>query len=259
MSEQETKIEEEVTPEETPKEEVKDDNWDRERQKVDQLTANVTKIATEKAELATQLAEQAEQSKAMLEKVKGLEEQLSSAKIEQQKETEDLDPDMYDAKLIKKIEKLNTNIATTQQQLEESNKQVKTLLEAKAKQEAEAEAKAEEKRRAEAKEQILSVLDDKFGAKYRNEALKLAQAELDETGKKPEDKFGVYLLLEKHYSALAKGDSGGTTKIVSTPVDTGGGGVVFKEGDIEEGSRKDVLKQVMSKYKDKPFSMPSAG
>jgi chromosome segregation ATPase len=241
-------------PEETVVPEEKEDSWDKERQRVDQLAANVTKMASDKAELASQLSAMTERSQEMLNKVSELEAQLSTAQIARDKESDNLDEDMYDDKLIKKISKFETEISNTKKLLEDSNKQVKELMDAKAKWEQDAADEAEAARKAARKEKILSDLDKEFGPKYRNEALKLAQAEVDQNGKAPEGEYEVARLLRKHYRELSKPSDKKT--FPSVTVDTGDGGVVFNDGDIEEGSRDEVLASIASKIKGKPFTMP---
>jgi len=233
-----------------------DDNWDKDRQKLDQLSANVTKLAQEKSEVASALSTMTQRSQEMLEKVQNLESQLSTAQTQRQTETEALDTDMYDDKLIKKISSFEAEIANTKKLLADSNVQVKSLLDAKASYEADVETKAENTRKAEAKEEILKDLDEEFSPKFRNEALRLAQEEVDASGIAPEGKYGVHKLLRKHYKQLSAEPP--TTKTYpSVTVDTGDGGVVFNEGDIQEGSRDEVAKQIFSKLKGKPFTMPS--
>lgn len=248
-------------PDEEKQEEVQTeqtDAWDKDRQKLDQLTANVTKIAGEKAELANQLTEMSQRSQDMQDTVTRLEQQLSNAQVARQVESESLDSDMYDEKLIQKISKFETEIANTKKLLSESNAQIQELNAAKTKFEQDAANEREETRKAARKEEILGGLDKDYGAKFRNEALKLAQEEVNQTGVAPDGDLAVYKLLEKHYKALKESDKPGSTKRFSpVQVDTGDGGVVFAEGEIEEGSRDDVMKSIRAKYKGRPFTMPS--
>ena len=93
----------------------------------------------------------------------------------------------------------------------------------------------ESARRTARKERILSKLDETYGAKYRNEALKLAQEAANEDGKAPDGELDVYLLLDKKYSELKDKDK---TSEKDIPIDNGSGGVTFKEGDVKEGKSK---------------------
>ncbi len=247
--------EEEKVSQEEVKEEVKDEGWDKDKQRLDQLQANVSKLASDRSELTEQLTVITEQSRGLIDKVQSLEQQLANKQEQQVAVDDSLDPDMYDDKLIKTISGLKSQIDDTKTQLQESNETVKSLLDAKNQYEADQEAKSTAQRKSDAKEKILSSLDDKYGAKYRNEALRLSQLSVDESGKAPDDALGVYLLLEGHYLALSRNTSSGETS-PSVSVDTGEGGVVFNEGDIPEGSRKEVLKNVMAKFKGKSFTMP---
>ncbi len=241
--------EEKVAPEET-----KTDDWDKERQRLDQLSANVTKIASEKAEIAGQLTAMTERSQEMQDTVARLEKQLSSAQTAQNQDIEGLDPDMYDDALIKKVSGFEAEIANTKKLLTESNAQIKSLVEAKDRYETDAASKVESARKADRKEKILSDLDGEYGAKYRNEALKLAQEEVDRDGKAPDGEYEVAQLLRKHYKELSKPTGG--KSFSSVAVDTGDSGVAFNEGDIEEGSRNEVLDSIRNKIKGKSFTMP---
>lgn len=237
----------EVTPEQT-------DSWDKGRQEVDQLKANVTKLSADKAEVASQLTAMAERSQQMQDTVEQLQQQLSTAQVAQT-QSESLDSDMYDEKLIQKISKLESAIDNANKSAAESNAKIKELDDAKTQFETNAANDREETRKAARKEQILGDLDKDYGAKFRNEALKLAQEEVNQTGNAPDGDLAVHKLLEKHYKALSA--KPGTTKSFSpVQVDTGDGGVAFSEDEIQEGSRDEVMAQIRAKYKDKPFSMP---
>ncbi len=234
---------------------VPEQDWDKDRQKLDQLSANVTKIASEKAELATQLTEMSQRSQDMQSTVSRLEEQLSTAQVARQAETDSLDSDLYDDKLIKKISGFEAEIANTKKALIESTTQIKELQDAKSQFEQNAKTEQEATRKAERKEMILTDLDKEFGSKFRNEALKLAQEEVTQSGVAPDGEYAVHMLLRKHYTTLSA--TPGTTKNFSpVQVDTGDGGVVFNEGEIKDGSRSEVLAEIASKFKGKPFTMP---
>lgn len=243
-----------MSDEEEKKEVVQEQDWDKDRQRVDQLTANVTKLANDKAEVDSQLTEMAERAKETQETVARLSEQLANAKATQTVD-ESLDADLYDDKLIKKISGFEVEINNTKKLLVESNAQIKELQDAKTQFEENAENERETARKADRKELILTDLDKEFGSKFRNEALQLAQEEVDQSGKAPDGEYAVHMLLRKHYKQLSSTTD--TTKNFSpVQVDTGDGGVAFTEGEIEEGSRDDVMTQLRSKFKDKPFTMP---
>lgn len=235
--------------------EDKTDGWDKDRQRVDQLQANVSKIASEKAEVDSQLSEMAERARETQETVARLSEQLANAKATQSVD-ESLDSDLYDDKLIKKINALEIAVANAEKSRGEDRTQIKELQDAKAQFEENAENELEVTRKADRKELILTDLDKEFGSKFRNEALKLAQDEVDQTGKAPDGEYAVHMLLRKHYTQLSLTPN--TTKTFSSvQVDTGDGGVAFNEGEIEEGSRDDVMAQIRAKYKGKSFTMPT--
>jgi len=239
----------EVTQEQT-------DGWDKDRQRLDQLSANVTKIAGEKAELTNQLTEMSQRSKDMQDTVARLETQLTNAQATQT-QSDSLDADMYDEKLIQKISKFESEISNTKKLLAESNAQIKELADARSRYEQEAAKTLEDNRKAARKELILTDLDTEFGAKFRNEALKLAQDEVNATGIAPSGDYAVAQLLRKHYKALSADPTHVTKVRSSVPADNGEGGVIFAEGEIKEGSRNDVMASIRAKYKDRPFTMPT--
>jgi len=230
------------------------EQWDKDRQKIDQLSANVSKLASEKADVANQLNTMLERSQETQATVARLTEQLASAQS-QQTSNDVLDADMYDEKLIKKISGLEAKLANAEKIMSESNSHIKELQTAKTQFETNAANEREAARKAERKELILTDLDREFGAKFRNEALKLAQAEVEQTGVAPDGEYAVQKLLRKHYRALCQTPST-VPKPSSIPVDTGDGGVAFVEGEIKEGSRDEVMAQIRSKYNGRPFTMP---
>ncbi len=244
---------EETSKQETAKEDKAKAGWDKERQRVDQLQANVRKLADEKQGLAEQLSTMSKQSSGLADKITALESKL--AEKQEIKEQVDLDPDLYDPKLIKTINLLKSELASAKSAMTESNKKIDELSQAKEQIEAERLLEREQKRRDEIQEKILSDLDADFGAKFRNEAMKMAQKEVDETGKPPVGEFAVYHLLKKYYKEAAS-KAPKKTDTTKVRVDTGSGGVSFNDGEVKEGSRKDVLNQLRSKIKGKGFTMP---
>lgn len=251
----EEKTAEELAAEQKTADEAKQQEWDKERQKVDQLTANVTKMAEEKTAMSDQLTGLTEQNQSLVDKLDSLESKLVQKQTEGDKVK--LDSELVDPNVIKAIENIQEELSETKQQLNDSNTKITDLVATKKKYEDQQVTDAELERKTVSKERILSSLDKRYGAKYRNEALNLAQKDVDEVGKPPEDVLGVYLLLEPHYIELAKNDKPAKTK-ETVPVDDGAGGVVFDDSKPQEGTRKDLLKGVREfiKKKGKSFTMP---
>ncbi len=250
MPEQEEKKEEQQEQKEESKE------WDKERQRVDQLQANITKLADEKTEMSGQLTTLTEQNQGLAEKFDELKAQLVEKQAEQQEV--ELDSDLVDPNVIKAIDGIKGELSDTKKQLENSNKQIEDLIAVKTQYEVDQQAKAEDERKAGRKEKILSKLDERYGAKFRNEAMKLAQADVDKEGKPPDGELEVFLLLDKHYNQLSKDAVSGKTK-TTVPVDNGSGGVVFGEDVVKEGTREEVLKSMKSWFKKKGdnFTLPT--
>lgn len=240
------------------------ENWDKDKQRADQAEANVKKLAEDKAELSSkldaateQLTTVQEQSESLGATVEQLESQLKAAKAEKA-EQDELDPDLHDPGLIKKINSLETQLTNDKALFEDAQKQIKQLSDKAVQYEADRKKEQEDAARAERKEDILTKLDERYNPKFRNEAVKLAQEEVDKDGKAPKGELGAYLLLEKHYKQLSeKALKDEAEKETTVPADPGTGGIGFKEGEIKEGSLREVAKQVKAKYKGKGFTLPT--
>lgn len=217
-------------------EEQKQEDWDKQRQELDQVKANQEKIQAERDTLAGQL-EQMQTSQAELQ------EQLEAAKqTKAQQEDDGLDGTLVDPAVVKTIRKLTGELKEVReksQSLEEKAKQYEA-------QEAEVQAK---KVKEKAIESVLSPLDKKHGAKYRSAAQKLAN-ELIEKGEEqvPADAIASYLLMEKCYSKLANEEKAKKEKPVST--DTGLGGTAWYNDDkLRQGTLEDVAAEMKKENK----------
>lgn len=258
--------EEPKEPEQKEEKNEQKPDWDKTKQEIDQYKANVDKLAEEKRGLteqvqaqAAQLDEAKEQRATTTEKLESIEKQLAD-KAEQAKgdDIDNLDPDLNDPILIKAIKTLRDKQTVLEKQQEEKDKKI-VELEAKDKAYEEKEQKqAKDDAKAKAKESILSQLDEEYGPKFRNEAVKMLQAAVDKGEVDvPQSEFVAYLALKKYYKELSDAAPKETTK--KTPaIDTGGGGVNFKEGDVKEGTLEEVAAQIRDKYRGKGFTLPPA-
>jgi len=238
---------EQKTEEETKKEEKQD--WDKERQRIEQAEANVRKLTDERDGLNTQLssvtedlASAKEQQTETTDRLAKLEEQIKE-KAEQTEgdDIDNLDPDLNDPKLIKAVQGLRVKQLALEKQLSEKDKSIDDLQKARDALETNQKKQDEESDQAQRREKILTGLDGEFGEKFRNDAIKLANKKVKEEGESPRGELDTYLLIRKCYEEVAKKAPGDTTTKETVPVDTGLGGVTFKEGDVKDGYNEDVL------------------
>jgi DNA repair exonuclease SbcCD ATPase subunit len=239
--------------------------WDKEKQRADQAQANVDKLVGERAQFTEQLESVSgelvaakEQQAETVERLAKIEESLTTkAKAEEIDDIDNIDPDLVDPNVIKVIKGFKTEIADLNEKLKGNNEVISDLQKTKTQYEEDRKQSEEDTARDARKEKILKKCDDEFGVKYRNEAVKLAKKKVAETGEAPKDAVDAYSLLRDCYKEIAKkgSDSGETKKGVR--VDTGAGGVVFKEGDIKEGYNEDVMPQIKEKIKSGGFEMPT--
>jgi len=257
MAEEPEKIEGEKDKERAQEKET----WDKTKQELDQYKASVEKLSDEKSELQEQVAgleaaiEQERQETAS--KLASIEQKLTEkAKEEKIDDIENIDPDLVDANVIKVLKALKAEKELVQGELAEHKEALKTLHEAKEQYEADRQKSQEDARREHLKEAMLSKLDKKYGSKFRNDAVALANKKVKQSGEAPEGDFNIYCFIEQCYEELAGKTPAETPKKEKVAVDSGQSGVTFKQGEIKEGPLEDVLKDVMAKYKGKGFSMP---
>ncbi len=231
--------------EEELKAEQRQAEWDKQRQEAEQAQANYEKAAAARDELAGEL-------ETTNVKVAELEEQLKEAKREKA-ETDKLDPDLVDRSVITNIEKIQSELNSTKEEL--------GSLKKKAAQYEQVELEREKQKLIESnKERVLKPLDEEFGAKYRNEAVKLAQEHCDKQGKPFADAIEARDFFRKTYKTLKdKDESSKKDEKESVRTDTGEGGLSFNEGEIKEGSIEDVWSQIKKKQGNRPFTMPTTG
>jgi len=230
-----TEVEEKKTEEEVKKTEpVKDEKWDEMRQQVDQAES-VARKAREEAETLSAAYTEAQ---AEIEKLKTANAERQRDIDVKKSELDQMDPDLVDKNVIKNLERM-------QQRLDKSEKRAEQL-ELKAKAYEEAETKRNEKvRKAETREKILKPLDTEFGAKFRNEALKMAD-DLVDSGKEkqPTDPIEAMILLRKCYQQVSD------KKKPSVATDSGASGVSHQPAKRKTGSLDDVFDDML---KDKSW------
>ncbi len=238
MSDEETKVEE-------PKPEETKEQWDKERQQADQERATVVKkLSQSQATLEAELAATKEGIASLTSKLDSL---LNKADVKKS-QIDTLDPDIHGADMVAAIQSLKAELDAERSSKAELQTWIQSQKQEQARKKADAEKEA-------LKDEILTDLDDQFGAKYRNEAIELANAEVAETGKAPVTQMQARKLLAKHYKALRDKDSEAEKKKTSRQ-DTLGGTLGIMSDDLEEGSMDDVMASMKKKGVFTTLDMP---
>jgi len=237
------------------------EGWDKAKQELDQYKANVDKLTDQKGELQEQVSELQtvieQERETTAEKLAGIEKQLAEkAKEEKVDDIDNLDPDFVDANVIKVLKSLKAQQKDLEGQLAEKDQDIAKLQKAKEEYEADRVKAQEDARRSDLKEVMLSDLDKEFGAKFRNDAVALANKKVKDSGKAPEGDFFIYKFIRDCYKEIAENAPKEAPKKEPVSVDSGASGVTFKEGEIKEGSIDEVFPHIAAKYKGKGFSMP---
>ena len=224
--------------------------WDKERQRADQEAANArrARAAAEDAyaKLATRELEFDEAKKELGE---------LKAKLTSTAELGELDPDTVDLGVIKHINRLQKRLDDAEKNLDGQK--------AKIVQYEKLEAGRESSRYKEQMiEKILTPLDKKYGAKYRNAAKKMAD-DLVNSGeeKVPTDALDARDLLEDCYIKVSGQDKETSSKKTSSvKTDTGEGNMAVDFDGIGEGKLEDVWEKMKTKINKKGgLKFPSVG
>lgn len=234
MSDEQLNDVKEQPEKEAPAEDKKQDaQWDKERQKVDQAVASVQKLSTKLESVETEKGQ-------LAERLEALEQKLAEQKKEDGLALEKVDEDLVGHSVSKNFEVLSAKYEQTAKKL--------AALEAK--------AEALEKQRKDDKEaqqkqktidRIHKPLDKKYGAKFRNEAQKLAEKKIAE-GKAEHpggDALAVRDLLEECYKELH--DQEKAAEKPSPGTDTGEGGLPWEREGVKTGSLDEVFDDIAKK------------
>jgi chromosome segregation ATPase len=228
MSDEEVKDQQ---AEEQTKEEEKPD-WDKAKQRTDQLEANVRKL--------TAAREEAEEEKqTLMDKLAEIQTAITQQQEKSKTDLEAVDDALVDPKVARNFQKLADQNKDALGQLAELNKKIKAYEEERTQhQQAEQHKKNVEK--------ILKPLDGMYGEKYRTKAREMADKMVnDEEVPVPADALEAFLLLEKCYKIVKAKDEAATEK--KTPTDSGFGGVPFSDSNASTGTRESVLADIRKK------------
>ena len=205
------------------------EQWDKQKQETQQAEANYQKAVEEKQAVVAENAAIAEQLEANQSKVNELQ-----AKVDAQKDAKtdpDFDPDMVDKNVIKELLQARADRKELQKEL----KQLKGMAETYEQKEQKREAKTVEDI---AVNKMCGVLDEEFGAQFRNDAIALATKLVKEGKEQPvSDGIDAVHLMRKCYKQLSEA----TKAEKSVPTDTGGGGTVIPGTPGKTGTTAEVL------------------
>ena len=211
--------------------EEKNEDWDKDRQRLDQADANIKKLSQEREQLTTDL-------ESTRNEVKELKQQITA-----KQEEAELDPDSADIpEIIKELKALKGKLSKAETELKEHREIAKQY---KKKEEV---AAAETARKATI-EKILKPLDKKYGARFRNEAEALAEKKIKD-GKvdTPADALDARDLLESCYIELSEKEKKEKEKEKpSVQTDTGTGGLALLQDEKKHGTVAEV-RQDMAKH-----------
>lgn len=211
-------------------------DWDKDRQKAEQDRANLSKqLSKVQTDLAADLA-------ATKQTIAELRDQLNSAATKADVNISDidkLDPEVHGADLVHSLKTLKAELEAERKNRQDLQKWIDEQKQRDAVQRVQAEKEA-------LKDEILSDLDEQFGAKYRNEAIELANQEVAETGKAPATQMQARKLLAKYYKSLKDKDSQSDRRKTSRQ-DNLGGTVGVKSYDGEEGDFDSVVASMKKK------------
>jgi len=242
MSDEE-KVNEEVRTEEKPA-------YDKEKQQIEQDRASLAKqLAKTQRELTAEVTSSKEAIASIQSK---LDAALNRAPGNTTEDTK-LDPDIHGHELVDTIKSLKA-------ELKKAGKD-RAILQAHVESEKQAKANAEVKAAQEqAKEEVLEDLDEQFGAKYRNDAIAMANKELEETGADPPvSQMQAKKLLGKFYRKLKKQDDESAASKKTVRQDNLTGSISFGDDDIESGSLADVAAAMKKKGVFASMSLPGDG
>lgn len=225
---------EEKKQEETP-EQKEDEKWSKEKQRADQAEASYRKLSVERDDVYSQLTERDD-------KITSLEKKMADLAESKDIPVEDLlDPDLVDPKTIKTVSSMARQIKEQKKAIDKLTK----LADDFQKQSKDRDAKTA---REETIEKILKPLDEEFGAKFRNQARKLADKLVDEgKEKQPADVIDAMIYMRKCYKTVVKEAEEKEAKKKPVQTDSGSATVAFDGIAPKSGSRREILADIKKK------------
>ena len=218
--------------------------WDKERQRADQAEANFRREQRSRQEIA-------EQARNLDEKVKVYESQLEKLAKANEVNVDDIDSEFVDPKV-------KLALKTLQNKIDSVNKKADDLEKTKQRYEQNEREARQNELREQSKTEILSDIESDYPAKFRNDAIKLANDEVangkfgkDAEGNplSPPDSYSAAKLLRQQYKKLADSDK---TPRKTVAADSGkGGSVAGESSEAKKTTFGSVVKEWKLKLKGK--------
>jgi vacuolar-type H+-ATPase subunit I/STV1 len=221
----------ETKAETKPAEQTSAENrWDSERQRADQAEANFRKLQREQSEKEAKLDAAIKQSEAL------------QAKLDEIAKANDIDLDsmdtaLVDASVLKVLKATKDRVDAANRRVSELEKVAKGYEEQKVKDQI---ATQQEQ----AKQEILADIEAEFPAKFRNEAIKMADKICADRGYSPSDRYEASKLLRSCYKRLSE------TKPSPKPATTDTGtktATASPKEEVKPGSLREVMAQMRKK------------
>ena len=218
---------------ERTKEQVKEETKEQNTETVDtQSTDEAAKAFAEQLEAAQ------EEKQTLADEIKALRADFKEQHDKSKSALEPIDDALVDPKVIRNLEKLNTQYKEVTAKLKQQEEIIGQY-----------QAKEQERARAEqikrVTEEILTPLDGIYGAKYRAAAIALADKKVkDGNIEAPADPLKGYLLMEKCYKELKAKDDTAASEKKNTATDSGFGGVAFDDAKVTTGDRLSILEDI---------------
>jgi len=234
-----------VTPQEESPETPTEENWDKARQAQDQKLASVDKKVERLAGNIESLGSQLESKD---QTIAALQYQLAEKKAEKTSIADGLDADVHGEDMVSAIKGLEDRLDAEQQAKNDVQEKLNRY-------ESDREVTQAQTAQAEVREEILSDLDDDYGAKYRTEAVKRANAHVAETNEVPENAIAARKLMKGFYRAVKAEDESKKGKS-TVQQDNNRGGLNFNEPTGKEGDINTVLADMKKSGKYKGAKLP---
>lgn len=214
------------------------EEWDKQRQRADQLEANLKKVLNDNTALSGTVRNY-EDRIGQLEKVI----QLNKQQMTDIKELDPLSADIPD--LVNQNKILISELKNTKDKLSTLEKLASDFQK-------ERQSQQESEKKSAIIEKILKPLDEQYGAKFRNEAKKMAD-DLVDSGKvkQPEDAIDAFLLLAKCYQDVKNKVTSKEVKEKSVATDSGTGNIGYIPDEKQEGTFEQVLSDMQKRFKKK--------
>jgi len=216
--------------------EKQEGDWNKEKQRADQLEANLRKKQQELDYALNRVADNEQKLQTIQKKL----EEASASKQKQEKRSDRLPVDEYGQPLIKVIEELESELSAIKTQNKELVDKAKSFEE-------EQQLTKQQQLQRERENKILDAMDKEFGAKFRNEARELAVKKYNEMTTREREGWSdadAVILVRDCYRELAEADK---QKKKAPVQDTGDGGTAPMFDNIlpEAGKPRDLANKLL--------------